>query len=194
MKILVLTDHNKHSEQNSVYDLIREMQQQQPTSLVEIASRGIAENAPFFTDFSTDVLHVRKVTEEFSFSQKDVFFSKTTNSRKIQFYDRILLRLPRPVSDGFFPFLRNIFDENKIINRPSGIERTSNKLFLLNYPDLCPPMTHIKSIEDIEGFAAEFPIVLKPLESYSGIGLVKIDGSNVWLENQKTDRKTFFRQ
>jgi len=194
MKILVLTDHKKHSEQNSVYDLIRELQRQQPSSLIEVASRGTPENTPFFHDFSTDVLHVRRVSEEFSFSQKDVFFSKTTASRKIEFYDRILLRLPRPVPDKFFPFLKKIFDENKIINRPSGIEQTSNKLFLLNYPDLCPPMTHIKSIEDIERFAGEFPIVLKPLESYSGMGLVRIDGPNVWLENEKTDRNTFFRQ
>ena len=74
---------------------------------------------------------------------------------------------------GFIEYL----GENKvIINHPNGIEQTSTKAFLLNFPKICPPMKLCKSIDEILEFANRFPIVLKPLKEYGGKGLLKING------------------
>ncbi|TVR81266.1 MAG: glutathione synthetase [Saprospirales bacterium] len=194
MKILVLTDHRVHSAQNSVYDLMRSMQQLEPSSRIEVASRGLPKNLAFFRDYQSGMINVRKVTDNFRFGKDPSFFAHTYIKRELREYDWIILRLPRPIPDGFFEFLISEFDEDRIINRPSGIELTSNKLFLLNYPDLCPPIRHIKSMEDVIDFSRQFPIVLKPLKSYGGMGLIRVDGNRVWQENGESDWESLERK
>ena len=185
MKILALTDHRAHSEQNSIYELIRMMKKLKPESTFSIASRGLSVNDDFFYHFKSTQLLSREAGEDFIFSEDHHFFKGSTKKEELSDFDWIILRLPRPIPQGFFDFLRSNFDEKRIINRPSGIELTSNKLYLLNYPDLCPPIKHCQSARDILEFASLFPIVLKPLENYGGKGLVKIEGNKVWEENNQ---------
>lgn len=187
INFLVLTDHRAHQAQNSLYELVRALQDQNPNARIEIASRGNSENEPFFYGHQEDEIHVQALTQDFHFDPNHRFFSKSKVLRKLSDYHWILLRLPRPVEASFFDFLTNNFDERKIINRPSGIEKTSNKLYLLNYQKWCPPMKHCQSMDDIKAFASQFPIVLKPLKNYGGKGLIRIDGNEVWLENKASN-------
>nr|MBS0038474.1 glutathione synthetase [Saprospiraceae bacterium] len=192
MKVLVLTDHRGHSEQNSVYGLVRAMSKLEKGAQFFIASRGLSVNDPFFYDFKSSELEVLRCVEDFRYHPDHAFFMKPGIIMNLKDFDWILLRLPRPIPDGFFDFLRANFNEDKIINRPSGIELTGSKLFLLNYPKWCPPMKLCESVKDIREFADRFPIVIKPLENYGGKGLVRIDGKKVWEENELTDREKFF--
>ncbi|MCB0638435.1 MAG: hypothetical protein KDC54_17515, partial [Lewinella sp.] len=73
------------------------------------------------------------------------------------------------------------FPEAHIINRPTGIWTTSSKRFLLNFPELCPPMAHCRSVDDILAFRDQQAMVLKPLRSYGGQGIIRIDGDRAWL-------------
>ncbi|MCB9293918.1 MAG: hypothetical protein H6559_12475 [Lewinellaceae bacterium] len=56
----------------------------------------------------------------------------------------------------------------------SGIEETSNKAFLTQFPEICPPMQLCQTVDDIWNFQERFPIVLKPLENYGGAGWSKL--------------------
>ena len=194
MKILVLTDHRAHTVQNSVYELVGMLKKLRPDSDFYVASRGLEVNNDFFYEMNSKEVSVRRATEDFQFSADHQFYRSDLEVHGIADFDWIILRLPRPIPIGFFDFLRDNFDEKRIINRPSGVEITGNKLFLLNYPQWCPPMRHCKSTEDIQEFAADFPIVLKPLEDYGGRGLVKIDGQKVWEGNIETNLTTFFEK
>ena len=42
-----------------------------------------------------------------------------------------------------------------------------------------------ESLEDIELFKKQFPIVLKPFREYGGRGIIRIDGDTVWQGNQQ---------
>ncbi len=179
-KMLVLTDHSGHSKENSIYALLAELKNHVYCKSIDVASRGIAHNNSFFYDLSKDELFASRVTDQFEFREDG--FSYTQNLKQVDLsdYDVILMRLPHPVTDDFFHFLMDNFPEKAIINRPSGIIETTNKTFILNFPEIIPPSRSINSIQEIEQFKSQFPIVLKPLRSYGGKGIVKIVEESVW--------------
>ncbi len=185
LKILVLTDHRKHSVENSLYALLAQMCQHPQCGLVEVASRGNTVNESFFYGNQDAALNVHQVDETFGFDSNAQHFLNPQNARKkIGEYDFVFLRLPRPIPEGFFVFLESVFPAERIINRPSGIQETSSKAFLTHFADdYCPPLKVCQSVAEVENFAKQFPIVLKPLESYGGKGIVKLEGDTVW-ENQ----------
>lgn len=182
MKLLILTDHSNHSSENSLYALAREISsRRQYFSVVDVASRGNPANAPFFYGNSvSEPLHLCRVDASFDFNALGTPFLQNTHLMHLSDYDWIFLRLPRPISDAFFSFLVAHFPQDRIINRPSGIEVTSTKAFLLQIPDVCPPIQLCSCLEDIEQFRQRFPIVLKPLKEYGGKGILKVDGELVW--------------
>jgi glutathione synthase len=103
----------------------------------------------------------------------------------------VWLRLPPPLTSDFLNFLVTKYHHQLFFNDPAGIVTTGSKEFLLNFPDICPPMKHCTSIEDIREFKSRFPVVLKPLREYGGRGIVKIDGEQVWEGIRETNFAEF---
>ncbi len=171
--ILVLTDHSVHTGSNSLYGILNSMQKQETCGILDVASRGFAENDPFFNGINSTEIYVSTVADTFAFSDKHAAFQNRQRKDPAG-YDYVLLRLPHPVSDSFFSFLQTSFDEKRIINRPSGIQKSSSKEYLLKFAEFCPPMKLCKTVDDIIEFGQNFPIVLKPLRSYGGKGVVKL--------------------
>lgn len=173
INILILTDHGGHSPENSLYALASALYQHPHCQLLDIASCGHTPNKGFFEGNVESDIEVLSV-------QKDVSFEGLREtgldlvSSNIHNYDVVLLRLPPPLPCQFLDPLVTVFPEKNIINRPSGIRETGSKQFLLQFAELCAPMALIESEEQLYAFARKFPIVLKPLQSYSGRGLVRI--------------------
>ena len=174
-KVLCLTDHRRHSSQNSVYSIMRAVAEHPQCKEVVVASRGIEDNRMFFEEEDFDKLQVVDVNASFDYSQSGESFtieSKWTDPKQ---YDIILLRLPRPVTDSFLNKLKQQFSDSLFINDPEGIIQTSNKAFLLHFPELCPPIKLCHSIEEIVSFRQKIgDIVLKPLREYGGQGILKV--------------------
>jgi len=189
-KLLILTDHSRHSKENSLYALAKAMADHKCSLQVDVASRGIAENDAFFLKQDKDVkqITVTKVDKHFSFSEGGSYFLAHSQKAELSDYDLIWLRMPPPLTPSFLTFLENRFPKQMIINSPKGIYEAGSKAFLVNFPDLCPPMRICESVEDIIAFKKEFPIVLKPFQEYGGKGIVKIKGDTVWEGN---DEMTF---
>lgn len=183
MNILLLTDHLGHSAENSIYALARKIQARSDCQRVAVVSRSNAANAPFFYDNQAIELEACEVNPSFDFQVTGYQFINNTKTISLAEYDWIFLRLPRPIADSFFPFLCKSFSEARIINRPSGIEETSNKSFLLQIPEFCPPIRLCTRLDDIEDFRQHFAIVLKPLKEYGGRGILKIENNLVWEGN-----------
>ncbi len=190
-KLLILTDHAVHSADNSLYALARSLRRHPLCRRLEVASRGFADNDAFFKNHQTDEFWVSEAADDFAFDPSGKHFKTGWKKSNLGQYDGILLRLPHPISEPFFDFLTRRFPEQKIINRPSGILKTSSKAFLLEVPELCPPMQLCRNWDEIEAFSKNFPIVLKPLRGYGGKGIFKIENGEIWEGDQPVDRLIF---
>ena len=77
--------------------------------------------------------------------------------------------------------MHQVFSAKVVINDPIGIQETGSKQFLLSFPEICPPMRQCRSIEEVYEFSREFPLVIKPLRSYGGKGLMRLGSGQWWL-------------
>ncbi len=189
-RILCLTDHKKHSQENSLYALVSAMSQHEQCKELVVASRSNEANNTFFDGDDFENLYGLKIEASFSYESAKEDLLKTDYNISSSDYDIVFLRLPRPVSDEFLTNLEASFDSKYIINRPSGIIRCSNKSVLLNFQDVCPPIKLCYSIEEILEFSKKYDLVLKPLREYGGKGLLRIKGDrlNDGKENHSTSK------
>ena len=185
---LVLTDHRVHKPGNPIYSLLPALHEHPDCSRVHVASRGNPANDPFFQEEQGSDLEVLEIRKDFGFDPTGKQFLDGQKSTSLEDHDCILMRLPRPVPSSFMEFLVEKVPQAVFINHPTGIEKTSNKQFLLQFPDLCPPMKLCHSVGEVLDFAAQFPIVLKPLKEYGGKGIVKIKGE--WAYEGKIKHRT----
>lgn len=178
-RVLVLTDHARHTRDNSLYALVSRMRLHDACDRVDVASRANPQNQRFFNNLETTLVEVISVKEDIEYDASGAQFNKNTTTVDLLDYDIIFLRLPHPVTDSFLIHLSDIADDKVMINDPMGIIMSSSKAILLNFPDLCPPMKLCKSVSDITDFSTHQDIVLKPLRQYGGKGLIKISGQIV---------------
>ncbi|MFK7936212.1 MAG: RimK family alpha-L-glutamate ligase [Saprospiraceae bacterium] len=180
-KMLILTDHEYHSAENSLYHLAKAVYHHPRCAQVDVATRVNALNEAFFYKYSGKSLFATPVNEGFTFHADGRVFKKNLRRVSLYNYDVIWLRMPPPLSAEFLTFLEKKFPNVLIINDPMAILATGSKAFLLRFSDICPPMKICRSVEDIVEFKQQFPIVLKPFREYGGRGIILIKGEEVWL-------------
>ncbi len=190
----MLTDHSGHSPENSLYALVAEMAGHPACRRLLVASRGNAVNDPFFHDNEGSRVYAVPVRPDFTYQQSGGQFSEGGEWVEVANFDLIFLRVPRPVSTEWMNHLVKAAAGAIIINHPDGIERTSSKAYLLNFPEICPPIRLCHSVEEVLDFAARFPLVLKPLKDYGGRGILKIDGDKLVADGKKHDTRAYLQR
>jgi glutathione synthase len=193
-KLLVLTNHKMQSSSNSIYALLTALARHEACERIDVASLGVSANKLFFKYHLESRLMAAPISRGFRFSEDGRAFLSQARWVEVNEYDFIFLRLPPPADALFFEFLTSVFPANRIINRPEGIMETGSKKYLLQHPELCPPMRYCEHIDQVEHFSQLFPIVLKPLNGYGGHGIIRIDGEKVWLGPQEISFSQFARQ
>lgn len=189
--VLVLTDHSSHSDQNSIYAVLNEMLGHKQCKHIDVVSRGVDKNQGFFENNDASSIFGVRIDDNFSYTDDGLYYEKSLHKVDLQNYDIIFMRLPRPVSDKWLQWLEEIAKGAIIINNPLGIIKTSNKKYLLNFPDQCPDMKLCKSREDVVKASKKYPIVLKPLKEYGGKGIVRIKEDTVDTGDDIIDIKTY---
>ncbi len=189
-RVLILTDHTKHSSENALYDMALKLLLDSRVTFVDIASRKNIENHEFFNSVNAK-LGVTRVNHFFRFDEIYNPLNKIEYTVNPQDYDIIWLRLPPPLSYEFATFLERVCPNITIINNPRSIYHTGTKAFLLNFVDVCPPMEICSNPEDITAFKSRHPIVLKPFREYGGKGIVKIENEEVWIGSNKLSYDQF---
>ncbi|MDF1698885.1 MAG: glutathione synthetase [Saprospiraceae bacterium] len=189
--VLVLTDHSRHSDQNSIYAILDEMVRHPQCKRIDVISRGIEKNGYFFMGQDDANLFGTTFGHQFKFTEDSYHFKKDLHKVHIKDYDIILMRLPRPVADSWLEWLMKTAKHAVIINNPLGIIKTSSKKYLLNFPEQCPDMKLCNSISDVLEMAKNYPIVLKPLREYGGKGIVRIEGGKVDTGNKSLDINSY---
>lgn len=177
---MVLTDHSGHSNQNSVYALVRTLVLHKQCAQIQVASRAHPQNNAFFEQHQTSVQAIL-AKAGFSFDRSGQQFLTNTQLVDVRTVDFIFMRLPRPISDGFLNYIVSVAPQAVFVNHPKGIIKTSTKAFLTQFPALCPGMKLCHSTAEVKAFASQFPIVLKPLRAYGGKGIVRIEQGQVIL-------------
>lgn len=192
-RVLFLTDHTKHSSENSLYAIVRQLSTDKRCTNIDVASRGLAENDLFFNADNLNQLTAVSADKQFEFDPSGKSLSRETRAINPDDYDIIFMRLPRPVTDNFLRQLKIRFPTTLFINDPIGIINTSNKAFLLEFQDICPPITLCKSIEDVISLSEQYAIVMKPLREYGGKGIFKISNNLVSVDSTEYEVRDFLK-
>lgn len=192
-KVLVITDHSKHSQENSLYALLAQLRRHALCESVEVSTRGLVENEGFFQMKNPSTLWAAPVDSNFAYSKEGEAFREKLRPVDTDNYDWVWLRLPPPLDRPFLDFLQARFEGRVIINAPAGIHLTGSKEFLTAFPDICPPLRVCRTIGDIIALKERFPIVLKPFREYGGKGIVRLDGDKVWMGKNEMDFNNFIQ-
>lgn len=185
-RLLILTDHSKHSANNSFYALSSAFSALPTWEKVHVCSRGNKVNQNFFSG-QEKRLWVTPHEAGYEFGDMQGHWREHLISSNLDEYDAILLRLPRPIRYDLFQLLEAHYAPFQIVNNPSGIRLTGNKKFLLNFPDISPPMKWVMSPEEAKEFSQRHEIVLKPGEEYGGKGILRLHQNTLWNGDEKID-------
>lgn len=152
---------------------------------IDVASRGLIENNPFFSGKKTKTLSAASVKPDFGYTENGQYFKDHSRLVNIDNYDAIWLRLPPPLSTSFLTYLKKACPKHRIVNDPDGIIAASSKAFLVNFPTITPKIRICRSMADVEAMLDEGPIVLKPFHQYGGKGIIRIINGKVSVDNQE---------
>ena len=96
LKMLVLTDHQTHSQENSLYALLRELRKNPACAQVDVASRSTPANQLFFSQQMTRAaLYASPVGSHFQYHPDGRCFREKLRRVFLREYDAIFLRLRR---------------------------------------------------------------------------------------------------
>lgn len=104
-------------------------------------------------------------------------------------FDVIMMRKDPPV-DAAYIHCTQVLDfaaraGAHIVNNPSALRSLNEKLFAVEFPELCPPHLVSSSTAAIGQFAQDQPeIILKPLDGMGGKGIVKTHSGHPKLSEQ----------
>jgi len=182
--LLILTDHLSHHPTNSVYALSRALRLDERCGQCWVCSRGLPMNEMFYKGKQGGIFG-NWITLDFEYDKHGFFFQKDLEEIDPTEVDVVLIRLPQPVHVEFLQSLSVLFPNKPIINHPEGILETSSKGFLLQIQELCPPVSLSHSLQEAITLSHEYEIVLKPLYSFGGHGLMRLSPEWCWDGNNR---------
>ena len=158
---------------------------------IDVASRANSLNRFFFDGCFGKSLYVSRVESDFSYHVDGRAYQKPQRRELLASYDVVWLRIPPPVAPVFLEFLIRSFPSQLFINEPAGILGTGSKTFLLNFPEICPPMQLCRSPQEALEFGRKYSIVLKTISGYGGQGIYKMSEGQLWHGNAMVDWEKF---
>jgi glutathione synthase len=116
-----------------------------------------------------------------------------TKTMPLDRFDAIWMRKDPPVNNDFLyaTYILSLLDEKrtKVLNNPTGIRESNEKLYSLFFPEVIPQSIVTKNISQLEEFLTEAggEIVVKPLDGHGGEGIFYVRegdrNANVILES-----------
>jgi glutathione synthase len=190
--ILIVTDHTTHSSSNSLYELALAIHNDKRSGDVWVCSRGLPENKEFFAGKPVEEVYASKVNYDFAFNPDHAVLMRSSVALSLDMISAILIRMPQPLDKVFLNSLADIRPAKTIINDVKGTIETSSKQFLTTIPHLCPSPEMCYSAKDALALSHQYEIVLKPMFSYGGRGIVRLSPDYFWLGDQRFAAKEIF--
>ena len=105
-------------------------------------------------------------------------FLAETKEEPADDFDVILIRKDPPFDEDYFmtTHFLSLCKKAKVVNRPSALREAPEKLYPLNFPQICPPTIITRDGEEIRTFMNEQggKIILKPLNRCGGAGIIML--------------------
>ena len=124
---------------------------------------------------------------------EDFYKLGDTQTLPLESFDAVWMRKDPPVNNNFLyaTYILSLIDENKtkVLNNPTGIRESNEKLYSLFFPEIIPQSIVTKNIGQLEEFLSEAggQIVVKPLDGHGGEGIFYVRegdrNANVILES-----------
>lgn len=116
-----------------------------------------------------------------------------TDTCELEDFDAVWMRKDPPVNNDFLyaTYILSLLDENKtkVLNNPTGIRESNEKLYSLFFPEVIPQSIVTKNINQLLDFLSEYggEMVVKPLDGHGGEGIFYVRegdrNTNVILES-----------
>ena len=100
-----------------------------------------------------------------------------TETLRLDEFDVVWMRKDPPVNNDFLyaTYILSLIDETKtkVLNNPTGIRESNEKLYSLFFPEIIPQSMVTKNISQLQEFLAESggQMVVKPLDGHGGEGI-----------------------
>ncbi|MEM7007858.1 MAG: glutathione synthase [Thermodesulfobacteriota bacterium] len=116
-----------------------------------------------------------------------------TQTLSLDSFDTVWMRKDPPVNNDFLyaTYILSLVDETKtkVINNPTGIRESNEKMYSLFFPEIIPDSLVTKNISELQEFLNESggEMVVKPLDGHGGEGIFYVregdKNANVILES-----------
>ena len=100
-----------------------------------------------------------------------------TKTIPLESFDAVWMRKDPPVNNDFLyaTYILSLIDESKtkVLNNPTGIRESNEKLYSLFFPEIIPQSIVTKNISQLQEFLVEAggEMVVKPLDGHGGEGI-----------------------
>ncbi|AFZ82831.1 glutathione synthase [Candidatus Kinetoplastidibacterium crithidiae] len=154
--------------------------------MISLISRGydvsVATQTDLFIDPNGEVIVSAKklfLKDNINLSSNDWFITDSVCVEIINIFDIVLVRKDPPFDMEYF-YLTHILEiaKNKgvkIINDPTSLRNYSEKLSILNFPELIMPTLVSSNINELKKFCFFYnDIILKPLDGMGGSGIFRL--------------------
>jgi glutathione synthase len=178
--LLIVTDHSTHYATNSLYELAVALMSGRGKKNIWVCSRALPENLEFFEGKEDAPIYATLVNKKFSFHPLGFYLHQAVVELRREDINAVIVRMPQPLNKRFLQSLEIFIPARKIVNSPKGTIETSSKEFLLQVKHLCPSPVLCRSVNDAVDLSRENEIVLKPLYSYGGVGIVRLSLQYYW--------------
>ena len=108
---------------------------------------------------------------------EDFYEFGKTEHLELESFDVVWMRKDPPVNSDFLysTYILSLLDETKtkVLNNPTGIRESNEKMYALNFPELIPEAMVAKDIDLLKEFldSAGGEMVVKPLDGHGGEGI-----------------------
>ena len=124
------------------------------------------------------------------------FDTAVEQDRAVEDFDAVFIRTDPPVDADYLraTYVLDLVDARRVLllNSPDGLRAANEKIFTLQFPELCPPSTVTARREDIRSFLrVHGTAVLKPTDGMGGRGILLLRRDDENLESileEATDR------
>lgn len=104
--------------------------------------------------------------------------------RKLSYFDAVLMRKDPPVDKRFIHTCMMLEQAGRegarVMNNPATLINRNEKLFALQFPDLCPPTLVASDHAALRGFLdVHQKIIIKPLDAMGGAGVFMVTADDV---------------
>lgn len=127
--------------------------------------------------YETGTVKARARRVSVSFNEAKHYETHEETIRAVDDFDIVLVRQDPPFDMGYVTntYLLELAKKALVINPPRGIRNISEKMSILQFPELTPKTWVGKDIDALEAFARQFDqVVLKVLYLMGGDGVIKL--------------------